>query len=228
MQFLESSMIGLRSAICVLNSPDSELQFVLFPMVHIGDPSFYSGVHERLNECSHIVYESAKSYRSTLLTYSYRFITKRQDLGLVSQKDALSLSGLDATLIHGDLSSSELSHRWNKLSFLYKVVVPLVGPLYGIYKFLTATRASLAKNHSVESVKSNREIDNSDTDFSKLLIDGRDKKLIATIEETINGNYGSAKKVAILFGASHMRVVTCYLLEKHNYRVVDSQWMQVM
>lgn len=228
MQFLESSMIGLRSAICVLSSPNSEMQFVLFPMVHIGDASFYSGVREQLKECSHIVYEGAKSYRSTLLTYSYRFITKRQNLGLVNQKDALSLSGLDATLIHGDLSTNELSQRWNKLSTLYRFIVPVAGPLYGIYKYLTATRASLAKNHSIESVKSNREIDRKDTDLSELLIDKRDKKLIETIEETINGNYGTAKKVAVLFGAGHMRVVSRYLLEKHNYRVVDSQWIQVM
>jgi len=42
MQFIESSIVGLRSAVTTFTRPVTPLRFILFPMVHVGEQQFYS------------------------------------------------------------------------------------------------------------------------------------------------------------------------------------------
>jgi len=57
MQIIEVSVIGVRSGVLRLTRRDTPLRFEIFPMVHIGEPAFYTAVAERLRRCDLIVAE---------------------------------------------------------------------------------------------------------------------------------------------------------------------------
>jgi hypothetical protein len=47
MQFIESSIIGLRSAVTTLRHRTTPLRFILFPTVHVAEQQFYDDVAAR-------------------------------------------------------------------------------------------------------------------------------------------------------------------------------------
>jgi hypothetical protein len=57
MQFIESSVIGLRAACHVLRSPEHGAEICLFPMIHIGTANFYAEVRRRLEACDLLLFE---------------------------------------------------------------------------------------------------------------------------------------------------------------------------
>jgi hypothetical protein len=48
MQFIEKNSFNVRSAVYRLKKQNDNLEFVLFPMVHIGSKQFYDEVRQRL------------------------------------------------------------------------------------------------------------------------------------------------------------------------------------
>jgi hypothetical protein len=46
-QYIESGVIGLRSAVFTLARQATPLRFVVFPMVHVAEPDFYRQVADR-------------------------------------------------------------------------------------------------------------------------------------------------------------------------------------
>ena len=44
MQIIEASVIGVRSAAITFRRSDTPMQFVLFPMLHVGTPVLYKRV----------------------------------------------------------------------------------------------------------------------------------------------------------------------------------------
>jgi hypothetical protein len=57
MQIVEVSIAGVRSAVLRLRRHDTLLRFLIYPMVHVGEPAFYAAVTERLRGCDLIVTE---------------------------------------------------------------------------------------------------------------------------------------------------------------------------
>ena len=57
MQIIETSVIGVRSAVITFRRPDTPMQIVLFPMLHLGTKGFYKAVTARLRECQLVVAE---------------------------------------------------------------------------------------------------------------------------------------------------------------------------
>ena len=52
MQYIESSIIGIRSAVLTLKHRTTPLRFVLFPMVHMAEPDFYRSVAAQAADCA--------------------------------------------------------------------------------------------------------------------------------------------------------------------------------
>ncbi len=61
MQYIEASVIGIRSAVITLKRRATPLRFVLLPMVHVAEPDFYREVAALAGECALIVAEGAPS-----------------------------------------------------------------------------------------------------------------------------------------------------------------------
>jgi hypothetical protein len=82
MQFIEKNSFNVRSAIYHLKKDDTGLEFLLFPMIHVGSQAFYDEVSRRLAACDLILAEGVNSKKANILTLSYRIVNKiwRMDL----------------------------------------------------------------------------------------------------------------------------------------------------
>jgi len=203
-------------------------QFLLFPMIHIGSADYYREVRSRLDGCDVILFEGVRSVRGKALTLSYSLMAHRKRLGLVTQHDALRLEECRAELLHADVTTGEFVDGWLRIPWHWRIMISVVGPVYGAYRYLTASRASIAKGLSTEDLESREEILQSDDipEFDEAILHRRDARLVKTIEGVLDGSRES-QVIAVIYGAAHMRVVTRALMGKLRYRVVHSEWLTV-
>ena len=115
MQIVETSDMGVRAAILHLRHPERPVDFRLFPMLHLGSPSYYQTVQRKLESCEVVVYEGVDSGLTRLLTLSYRMPARSKRLELVTQDEGLDLTGLRDRLLHGDVDARELEHAWARV-----------------------------------------------------------------------------------------------------------------
>ncbi|MDH5233024.1 MAG: hypothetical protein OEY38_23470 [Gammaproteobacteria bacterium] len=230
MQFLESSVIGLRAAIYQFSSSEHNLEFVVFPMVHIGDPLYYQQILKQLGACDNVIFEGVKSKKIWFLTQSYKIVAKRKSLGLVTQNSALRLKELPLNLIHGDVSEDKFNKAWSEIPLYFRILVSLLAPLYGVYKYLSASRESLAQGHTLDDLNTMEDLSDTDAEIAlnKVILDDRDRELIATIEKHVKLHRNKQEKTAIIYGAKHMPAVVTVLTTKFGYRVTNSEWVSAI
>jgi hypothetical protein len=219
-QFLESSIVGLRSAIHELASPKYGVNILLLPMVHIGDAAFYATVRDQLSRCDVLIVEGVHSFRGNLLTLAYRIPVKRKSLGLVLQSNALKRGDFPGIVIHGDMDAESFALSWKKIPWTQRMALLILAPLYGFFLYLFASREYLARGHSVDSLP-----DRDTTPVREAIVGKRNRHLIEQIESYLEEAGDSVRKVAILFGGAHMPAVAKILMSQHGYRVTHSEWI---
>ena len=230
MQFIEKNSLNVRSAVYHLKKDDSGLEFVLFPMIHVGSKEFYDEVSRRLAECDVILAEGVNSKKGNLLTLSYRIVKKIRRMDLVTQQEGMKISGLREKIINPDMEGRVFDEHWSALPFSLKAQLFFFIPVYVVYLFLFGTRETLADNMALEDLPSSDEILFQDESFEKLdslLIDKRDQRLIDSIGKLHDSHRHNKKTVGIVYGARHMRNVVNFLLLKLNYRVAKAEWVTV-
>jgi len=195
-------------------------------MIHIGSADYYTQVRSRLVGCDVLLFEGVRSFRVRLLTLSYKLVARRRRLGLVTQKDALKLEGLEARRIHADVDSDAFGSHWSRVPWHIRVRLLVWAPLYGLYLYLTASRASLARRLNTEDLESRSDIlrDEVEPGVNDVIHHSRNARLTAAIEAEIDG---PGQKIAIVYGGAHMRAATRLLMDKHEYRIVHSEWLTV-
>src|SRR5262245_46043284 len=148
MQLLEAGM-GLRSAVIEMRRPKDPLRFVLFPMVHIGEPAFYEAVMKQLRGCDMVVAEGihGKSRTVSAMTLSYRLI-RRGRLRLVTQ--TLDLESLDVPVVLPDMEGAEFDRTWRGVPVFRRLMFWLLLPVFIPLVFLFGTRARLAGHLSLD------------------------------------------------------------------------------
>jgi hypothetical protein len=144
-QFIENNVFGVRAALYSLVRPDGAPRFILFPMIHIGSPGYYSQVHKKLDECDIVLYKGVRTPRVRVLTLSYRIVARRKRLGLIAQ-DASLLRELSGRLIHADIAPGEFNDNWSQVPWHIQLGILLIAPLYGGYHYLTATKEAMPLN----------------------------------------------------------------------------------
>jgi hypothetical protein len=129
MQFVESSVTGVRAAYLRLSAGPSSAEVCLLPMMHVGTASYFAEVRRRLDGCDVVLFEGVQTFHSWLLTRSYAIATHRKRLGLVLQWDALRTASLKPQRIHADVSSAEFAAAWRDIPLFQRVAVLLLAPL---------------------------------------------------------------------------------------------------
>lgn len=228
MQIIDSTVLGVRSAIWELTKDEAHPSITLFPMIHIAEPKFYKEVSARLNKCDLILYEGVKGKTSSWITKAYLQMLKNPKHGLVSQK-TMSIKHLKERLIHADVDGFELDQKWKKLSFFNRIILPFFAPLIGIYLRWFGTRQLLASYMNVELLKARDEVlvDDDTNERNELIINWRDKHLIEIMDAEINKAIGNKKSIGIVYGARHMRAVIKHLTLTRGYRPEKSEWILV-
>jgi len=228
MQIIESTALGVRSAIFRLRAPDAGPDFVLFPMVHIGAPAYYEEIERRLSNCDLILYEGVRSRTITLLTRAYRLMGSNRRLGLV-QQSSMKLDRLKDRMVHSDVSAESFESRWRLVPAWMRILIYLIAPTLGLYLRWFATRQFIAKHLGMDDRKSADEI-LADDDIEKLqevTVNWRDRHLVTVIEQH-RGRYKTSEAcIGVLYGASHMRAVLRHLIGRHRYYVTSSAWVTV-
>jgi len=230
MQFIEKNSFNVRSAIYHLKKEDDGLEFILFPMIHVGSREFYDEVSQRLAKCDLILAEGVDSRKANLLTLSYEIVKRIRRMDLVTQREGMKVSSFRAKIINTDIEGRAFDEQWSSLPLVLKVQIFLLMPVYVIYLVLFGTRDTIAENIAVEDLPSSNEVLFQNNDFDKLdalLIDERDRRLIRKIESLHEANGNDKKTVGIVYGAMHMRNVANFLLHKLRYRIAKAEWVTI-
>jgi hypothetical protein len=223
MQILESSALGLRAARMVFRSHENPVVVTLYPMVHLGDERFYDDVYDEAFSNDVVLEEGVHSPIAQNLTRSYRWVNV-QRLGLVRQPKSITRTSITARVVNADLTAEEFEFEWRKIPLRLRAIFAFAAPLYGVYQRLFASRRSLARKMSLEDLQSEKEVLEWDPSFELVhhsLIHSRDQRLVERLAAELEG--ASEKRVAIVYGAMHMRAVVRELTRR-GFKCRDATW----
>lgn len=133
-----------------------------------------------------------------------------------------------ARVIHADLSHEEFVVHWRKVPFWLRLFVQIGAPLYGMRQTWSATRSSLARRTSLDDFQSRDKVLNwrEDTAFlTRAILHARDGRLVEKLAEALADP--SLRRVAVVYGAAHIRAVLAQLLRKDGYRLGDMDWITI-
>lgn len=228
MQFLESSVIGLRAARHRLTSPDHAAEVTLFPMVHVGEPAFFQKVYAEAGAHDIVLLEGVTSKTASNLTRAYRWMRVGR-LGLVVQP-AFDTAETTAEVIRADLSAEEFDALWQAIPVLERRLLAGLAPIFGVLRGLILSRRSLARNMNQEDLTTRDDLLIWGTPFTghrRVLLEARDARLCSWVESVLQRSAKRPLRVAIVYGAAHMPQVLHCLRQGWRYVVVDSDWMTV-
>ncbi|WP_430416077.1 hypothetical protein [Parasphingorhabdus sp.] len=228
MQILESSIFGLRSARLAFESANSNISVTLFPMVHIGQPVFFEQVYADAFGHDVVLVEGVRSPISRYITRSYRWAASGK-LGLSVQPAYPKTAAMIKKTRLADVSGDQFLTEWKKIPVWQRGLLYLLSPLIGIHHHLFYDRESLANNMAMEDFPSSEDSISYNPDFAALnncIFGVRDEILTAKLREEIEQAGLQSTRIAIVFGAAHMRAVISQL-SQIGLSCQSSDWMTV-
>lgn len=232
MQVIEHSMVGTRSAVVRLRHRDSQLQFVVFPMIHVASPRFYAAVAERLRQCDLLVVEgvSGRSVLAWAITLTYRVMPANRRSGLVV--DNIAYRSLGVELINPDVTTAEFGRDWRAMPLRYRLMVWCAIPFVALAHLAGGTRRLLSPEVEVNDLPSARDEAFADDPFGehfeRTLGGRRDERLLAALSELVRTRSSERIDVAIVYGAGHVPAIVHGLVERHGYRPRTAEWLTVL
>ena len=236
MQIVEFSYLGVRSAVLRLRHRGSSVRFVLYPMIHVADPSFCREVRERLAGCDVVVVEGVGSTAVTRgLTLTYRVLPRSSRSGLVEQPDLVE--GLPVEVVRPDLTGPEFDASWGRMPWwwrlLLRLVLPWVVGSMALMSLLGGREWVLrqAMELELDDLPTNQEVLDGawSEQIDRVLLDDRDAPLVAALTALHRQHQDGRETVTVevLYGAAHLRAVLVGLYAL-GYRVVGGDWLTVM
>ena len=198
-------------------------------MIHVGTSDYYREVFSRLLECDVVLFEGVNSFRTRLLTTSYRWVAKRTRLNLVTQTQGLKLADLHLRLVHADVTGREFEQGWREIPMAQRVALICLSPIYGLWLYLTASRESLGKHLGLEDLPSRDDTLRHERmkGFGHAFLGSRDQKLVSCIDEVVHQR-GVSQTIAVVYGAAHMHSAIHHLMAERNYQISSCSWITVM
>jgi hypothetical protein len=229
MQFIEKNSFNVRSAVYSLKKDGSALEFLIFPMIHVGSSEFYDEISRRLASCDLILAEGVKSRRANMITLSYRIVRHIRRMELVTQQDGMRVESFREKILNADIDGAAFDERWSCLPISLRVQLLVLVPIFVVYLFFFGTREMLAESIALDDLPSSEEILSETEDFEaldSLIVDERDRILIEHVAK-LEDQQKEAKQIGIVYGARHMRSTMRFLMERLNYRIAKAEWVTV-
>ncbi|HEY4031565.1 MAG TPA: hypothetical protein VGM25_14555 [Caulobacteraceae bacterium] len=231
MQFIEESVIGVRSARLTFSSPTTLARVILFPMVHVGEPNFYRDTFADVHGHDVVLLEGVHSPIVNRITASYRWIEGSKGLsGLVVQPRFPDESRA-IRVVHADFSQDEFEVEWRKLPMWERFAVSVAAPLLGLHRRWCYSRQRLAKNMSCEDQPSLSELLTLAPEtggLTQAILHARDERLIQCLRAELDVPSARRKSIAVLYGAAHMRAVVHELTRLRDFNVSEAEWRTIM
>lgn len=232
MQIIEHSIVGTRSAVLRLRRRDTQLQFLVFPMIHVASPQFFAAVADRLRGCDLLVVEgiTGRSALISALTLTYRVIPANRRSGLVV--DNIPYRSLGVPLVNPDMTAAELHVGWRTMPLRYRLTVWLLVPLVLVAQLFGGRRRLLAPEVEVSDLPSASEEAFADHEFGerfeRVLTGDRDDRVLAVLSEIVRTRADERIEVAIVYGAGHVPGIVGGLNALHGYRPRTAEWLTVL
>ncbi|MFJ4685342.1 hypothetical protein [Streptomyces sp. NPDC088789] len=230
MQIIEVTGYAVRSAVITMRRTGTPLEFVIFPMLHVASPTFYSQVRVRLRECDLIVIEGVRgrSLGVSALTLAYRFAPRRRRNGLQEQREAMLLPEA-VPVINPDVTAAEAIADLKSLPRWTYVMLMVAAPVMGLVFALRGPRAFLDEDLVVEDLPSTLRAEmRADGPVEHALSDRRDQRLLDALGEILAERGAEPLRVAIVYGAGHVPAIVSGLWERHGYRPREAEWLTVL
>jgi len=224
MQFIESSITGLRSAVITLTHRKSPARFILFPMVHVGEQQFYDEVAVRARLCQLIVAEGIPSQ----YVPAQEWMARHRGGHLVDQVAALRLEtlGVPVRWEEPELDDRPKSPREQLMS---RAVDAAGAATIGLIRKFTDPRDLPGVDQAEEYDESAENLTGSR--LNRLLEYNiktvRDAKLVRVLGEIHHDRAAEPLSVGVVFGAAHMPAVTSYLCGQLGYIAASAEWLTV-
>lgn len=203
----------------LFRSPKSLVTFTVYPMIHVGEEGFYAAVYQEAFDHDVAIVEGIRSPVTRHLTRSYRWIDLEK-LGLILQPRSPHPDSVKARLILADLSPEEFHLQWCKVPLRLRVLFYVFAPLVGLHRRLFASRQSLAQGISLDDHRSDEEILAWEPELEIVnhsILHARDARILDCIAAELDPPCHMEKRVAIVFGAQHMRAVLKDLSQRGFY-----------
>lgn len=230
MQIVESSAWALRTARLSLRSPRSDIRVTLFPMVHVGEPDFFQTVYADAFSHDVVLVEGVQSPVTRRVTRSYRWIEGSKTMNLMVQPPYPSQASCRARIVHADLSGEEFAKVWLETPFWLRALVNTAAPVVGAWCRWFGSRKTLAKELSLDDLPSREEILEFSPEtvaLSRAIMHARDVCLLERLSEQLGDPCPAVRRLAIVYGAHHMRAVLRELIHRHGYHVEGADWLTV-
>jgi hypothetical protein len=219
MQFLESSIVGVRSAVLTMARRASPMRFVLFPMVHVAERSFYDAVAARLPGCALIVAEGAGSNAAPIQRRAARI---RFD-HLVDETVALDLESLGVPVWWEWAVPESMSPARRFTTVAGDLSATVTGRVFG-------------RHRDPRDIPNLDESDFRDDRWEggrfirrrrERILDRRDERLTRRLTWVHREHSHRPVTVAVVYGAAHMPAVVDHLRAEFRYFVRCSEWLVV-
>ncbi|MDT7841990.1 hypothetical protein [Streptomyces justiciae] len=230
MQIIEVTGYAVRSAVITMRRRDKPLEFVIFPMLHVASPTFYSQVRSRLKECDLIVLEGirGKSAGVSALTLAYRFAPRRRRNGLQEQRDEVLIPD-SVPVINPDVTAAEAIADLKTLPRWMYLLLLIGAPVMGLVFALRGPRAFLDEDLAVDDLPATLRAEwLADDPVEHAMCDRRDERLLGALGEIYAERADEPIRVAVVYGAGHVPAIVSGLMERHGYRPCEAQWLTVM
>ena len=238
MQITEVTDLGLRSAAITLRHDETPMEFLLLPMIHIAEPSFYAGVRRRLRECAVIVAEgvtTGKQLWSPAMDFANRYIPRGRQHTVVAQTDesvlpeGIAVIRPDVPPVEPavDLSGVPGLKRMAKITGLNLLLVTSTHVIAtGIA--LAGPRVLCTKDLELHDFPFTADEELAvDAPFARTIMDVRDRKLLEALAGVHEQRCLEPIKVGVVYGAGHMPAVANGLGARYRYRPRSAEWMTV-
>lgn len=236
MQIIEVTDLWVRSGVVRFKRPDTPLQFVVYPMIHMAQASFYAQVTTRLKRADVVVVEGVGgsgdgggrkgSVLVTALTLSYRVLRFNRHARLVEQD--IDYAALGVEIVRPDVSSAEFSTAWRKVPLTDRVGLWLVLPGVVLVRLFGGTRRIWSRSMEQNDLPSPEEeaIADAAPELEAAFGGERDDRLLAALRRIHDERAHERIEVAIVYGAGHVPAVV-YGLMNLGYRPRASEWLVV-
>lgn len=224
MQFIESSIVGLRSSVITFRRKDTPLRFILFPMVHVAEQAFYDEVAARVRLCQFIVAEGITMREAPVQNWMARHHWGQ----LVDQAAALRLEDLGPPVRweaepddRPPSTADRLKSRGLDVAGAFTIVLArkFINPLD-----LPNTEQAEAYDDSAEQLTGGWLDRLLEYNISTV----RDARLIGALDEIHRDRAAEPVQVAVVFGAAHMPAVASHLCGPLGYVATDAEWLTVV
>jgi hypothetical protein len=223
---IDVSGMGVRSAVVQLRRKGTPCRFTIYPMIHVGEPSFYLAVRARLARHDLIVEEgiSGPTRAGELLTSVYRSETLQLRLGL--QVQPRNLCDVGVPVVRPDMTGPEFEERWRRIGLPERALWYAATPAFGLYTRLFMSRAMLARELQLDCDTLAIE-EPTELELMKIITDERDALLCAEAGRIHTGRCEEDIDVAVVWGAAHVAPLVAYLRMRYGYVPRDAEWLLV-